>query len=335
MPLYPVTTPGSPGDPVFLTAAGKLPAVDGSLLTGVSTTTKTGNVLWVDAVNGNNTTALPGRLDLPYLTITAALAAATAGATILVLPGTYTDATLTMVAGVSVIGLDPINCILTPTITATVVFVTMAASMAFENFIINLNPSAGTTTGISFPAGTSNATAFLNNITVVANPTGTGVVNHVTDAGTGTADPQKAAVATNCFFFTANTATAFGTAYTKTGSGTTVFRDCTFGNGTSGTAGTVSAGTLYLFGCRLTGASPTLSITSTAVVNVDNETSIATYTVASSATLQLDQNTLITPSYYQTPSYPITIPLNTNMIGYRTVTLGSTLTMFGRLVFIA
>ena len=39
--------------------------------------------------NGNNGTALPDRLDKPYLTIPAAITAATAGDTIVVRPGTY------------------------------------------------------------------------------------------------------------------------------------------------------------------------------------------------------------------------------------------------------
>lgn len=55
---------------------------------------KTGNVLWVDAINGNNTTAKVDRADKPYLTLTAAQAAASSGDTISVRPGTYTDSAL-------------------------------------------------------------------------------------------------------------------------------------------------------------------------------------------------------------------------------------------------
>ena len=46
--------------------------------------------VWV-AKNGNDTKARRGRIDLPYLTIQAALTAALAGDTLLVAPGTYAE----------------------------------------------------------------------------------------------------------------------------------------------------------------------------------------------------------------------------------------------------
>lgn len=36
MPFYPIATAGTAGDPIYLDATGKLPAVDGSQLTGVT-----------------------------------------------------------------------------------------------------------------------------------------------------------------------------------------------------------------------------------------------------------------------------------------------------------
>lgn len=53
-----------------------------------------GNLVLVDAVNGNNTTAQRGQMQWPFLTLSAAKAAAVAGDTILVLPGTYSDTNL-------------------------------------------------------------------------------------------------------------------------------------------------------------------------------------------------------------------------------------------------
>ena len=50
-----------------------------------------GNTLYVDAVNGNDSTGTTGRFDKPYLTITAALADATAGDVVQVGPGTFTE----------------------------------------------------------------------------------------------------------------------------------------------------------------------------------------------------------------------------------------------------
>jgi len=48
-----------------------------------------GNMIFVDAVNGDNATGTAGRADLPYLTCTAALAAASSGDLIVVRPGDY------------------------------------------------------------------------------------------------------------------------------------------------------------------------------------------------------------------------------------------------------
>lgn len=56
----------------------------------VSAAINTGKTLWVDAINGNNATALPARLDKPYLDPWAAVAAASAGDVVHVLAGSYT-----------------------------------------------------------------------------------------------------------------------------------------------------------------------------------------------------------------------------------------------------
>jgi hypothetical protein len=49
----------------------------------------TGNLVWVDPVNGNDLLAVRGRLTVPFKSLTAAKEAAEDGDTILVLPGTY------------------------------------------------------------------------------------------------------------------------------------------------------------------------------------------------------------------------------------------------------
>lgn len=53
-----------------------------------------GKTLYVDAANGVNATAARGHAEQPYLTITAALAAASSGDTIVVRPGTYNERNL-------------------------------------------------------------------------------------------------------------------------------------------------------------------------------------------------------------------------------------------------
>ena len=64
-----------------------------------------GNVLWVDSIHGNDTTAQPDRQEYPYLTIAAALnAAPTSGSTVLVRPGVYEEEGLVVNRNVSLIG---------------------------------------------------------------------------------------------------------------------------------------------------------------------------------------------------------------------------------------
>lgn len=53
-----------------------------------------GNTVFVDAINGDDATGARGQLAKPFLTLTAAVAAATDGDTIYVWPGTYSDSQL-------------------------------------------------------------------------------------------------------------------------------------------------------------------------------------------------------------------------------------------------
>jgi hypothetical protein len=77
-----------------------------------------GNVAVVDAVNGDNATAVVGNASKPFLTLIAAQTAATAGTTVLVLPGSYTS---------GVLGKNGVNWLFLPG--ATVAF---TASSAFS-----------------------------------------------------------------------------------------------------------------------------------------------------------------------------------------------------------
>lgn len=51
----------------------------------------TGNLLWVDQINGNDDLAVRGRMTVPFKTLTKAKAAAVSGDTIMVLPGIYNE----------------------------------------------------------------------------------------------------------------------------------------------------------------------------------------------------------------------------------------------------
>lgn len=50
-----------------------------------------GNLVWVDPVNGNDDLAVRGRMTVPFKTLTKAKTAAVSGDTIIVLPGTYNE----------------------------------------------------------------------------------------------------------------------------------------------------------------------------------------------------------------------------------------------------
>jgi hypothetical protein len=56
-----------------------------------STEAPTGNLVWVDQINGNDSLAVRGRMSIPFRTLTAAKNAAQSGDTIMVMPGTYNE----------------------------------------------------------------------------------------------------------------------------------------------------------------------------------------------------------------------------------------------------
>jgi hypothetical protein len=58
------------------------------------------NTAYVDSVNGNDGTGAVGRYDLPYLTISAAIAAAVSGQAVIVRPGTYAESGINIGAGI-------------------------------------------------------------------------------------------------------------------------------------------------------------------------------------------------------------------------------------------
>jgi hypothetical protein len=74
-----------------------------SQLPGI-TSIDTANTIWVDGTNGNDGTAVVDRQDLPYATISGAIAASTAGDLIRVRGGTYTESNLFLPDGVDLQG---------------------------------------------------------------------------------------------------------------------------------------------------------------------------------------------------------------------------------------
>lgn len=120
-----------------------------------------GNVLRVDAVNGNDATASVG--GSPYLTIAAAVSAATTGKTIWVLPGTYTLASgITLPDGVALRGLNVQTCTIQMTgVSANTTLLTMGENCRVEDLTLKLTSSGHyTLKGIVFP-GSSTVTSKL------------------------------------------------------------------------------------------------------------------------------------------------------------------------------
>lgn len=151
---------------------------------GPDATVSTGNTLWVDAVNGNNGTAVSGRLDLPYLTIAAALAAAVSDDLVYVLPGSYDETSLVIPDDVTLAGIDRLRCVISHTSLAASTVVTMGANTSLENLTIEggspVSPSGRTL--VSFPATTS-STSVARNLLLSGTVNN---VNGVSVSGTGT-----------------------------------------------------------------------------------------------------------------------------------------------------
>jgi hypothetical protein len=124
----------------------------------------TGNMLWVDAVNGNNATAVRGNDGLPFLTVEAALAAALSGDVVMVRPGTYNvAATLTLPTGVALRGYNrDTTTIQKLLVTADTTLLTMGESSSIQDLRIRLTSAEHhTLKGVLWP-GTTTATAHAD-----------------------------------------------------------------------------------------------------------------------------------------------------------------------------
>jgi len=130
----------------------------------------TGNTVWVDGAWGDDATGQRERLSRPFKTIPAALAAALAGDTTLLLPNTYNLAAgITIPSGVTLKGLSSFNTTI-QMLGATVdtVLITFPASARLED----VTPKLTTTTDVNITTilytGTSSATAKLRRTVVTA-----------------------------------------------------------------------------------------------------------------------------------------------------------------------
>lgn len=157
--------------------------------------TPLGNTLRVDAVYGNDTTAALDRYNKPFLTISAALAAALAGENVLVGAGTYSES-ITVPANVSVTGSGAQAVVLQRlNVSSNVTLLTMGSNCRFENFTLNLSSSSNVNLiGCDFPTGTSTNAKLRNSIwTITSTATGSPTIIGVRSAGTSVNPSQFSA----------------------------------------------------------------------------------------------------------------------------------------------
>ncbi len=147
-----------------------------------------GDVAIVDQVNGNDGTASVG--GLPFLTITAALAAVTANQQVYILPGTYSES-ITIPADVYIRGISTNAVVIQQlAVTTDTTLVTMGVASRLEDVTLVLtSATAGLTLkGIVFPSTSTVAAKCRNtSISITNTSTGTGTIYGVHSNGTGTA----------------------------------------------------------------------------------------------------------------------------------------------------
>ena len=139
-----------------------------------------GNMLRVDAVNGNDTNANAASpyFSVPFKTITAALAKATSGQTVWVLPGTYSEA-INVPAGVSVRGASvQTTTVQLLNVVADTTLVTLNNQSRLEDMTMTLTSASNVNlTGITFLTTTDSLDAKLRTCVVNVTSTATGAGN--------------------------------------------------------------------------------------------------------------------------------------------------------------
>lgn len=169
------------------------------------TPSPTGNFLRVDAVYGNDTTAAASPYTLPFLTITAALAAATSGQTVFIYPGAYNEA-ITIPTGVSIRGASTqTTSIQLLNVTTNTTLVTLQQNTRIEDLTLTLTSAADgiILIGVDFVSGAS-INAKMRTMVVNVSHTGLGstTVYGVQSSGTSTLIPNSSnairALTINC-----------------------------------------------------------------------------------------------------------------------------------------
>ncbi|MBT7876915.1 MAG: hypothetical protein HN738_02415 [Gammaproteobacteria bacterium] len=122
---------------------------------------RTGNVVWVDAVNGNDASGTSGDPLHPFLTVGAALAVAVSGDEILVYPGTYAESGLTVPAGTTLKSSGGYQVTRIGDVSAVADIVTLSADSQIEGFAVDCPDTLGLS-GVLFDGGVSSASSIYN-----------------------------------------------------------------------------------------------------------------------------------------------------------------------------
>lgn len=171
------------------------------LYSGIGTAS-VGKTIFVDSVNGNDSTGTRGDASKPFLTVGAALAATgiTTGDVVFVRPGTYNlTSGITLPTGVTLRGASVQAVTIQMTgVVANTTLVTMGVSSRVEDVALNLTSTGHfTLTGVLFPSTTS-ATAKVRDSTITVDNSGAGAgtstVTGVLVQSTGTPTRSNTAI---------------------------------------------------------------------------------------------------------------------------------------------
>lgn len=143
---------------------------------GGLSTIDTGNTLWVDAVFGNDGTALVDRQDQPWATILSALASAAAGDVVMVRPGTYVESPLTIPANVTLRSSGGWRVTTINGAAATGTRVSLSLGSMIEGFTVQIPTNAGAS-AIEYAGPSGVASAYFIGLAGQAGAAGRGLAN--------------------------------------------------------------------------------------------------------------------------------------------------------------
>lgn len=143
---------------------------------------RTGNVIWVDAVNGNDASGTSGDPLHPFLTVGAALAVAVAGDEVAVYPGTYVESGLTLPSGCVLRGIGGFQVTRIGDASAVTDIFTVNDQSQIEGIAIDI-PSTLGLSGVKY-TGTADPTFSIYNVQFHGDGT-TGQGNGIYKTGAG------------------------------------------------------------------------------------------------------------------------------------------------------